>query len=106
MNKLTKAEIVTQLRTKIDAPLQVLEEAVSGTLEAISDSLAAGSRVELRGFGVFRVRVVASRIGRNPKRPEKSIRIKREARVRFRAGSPLQKRVAKLTKILDTAADQ
>lgn len=106
MNKLTKAEIVSRLRSRIDAPVQVLEEAVSGTLDVISDTLASGGRVELRGFGVFRVRVVASRIGRNPKRPEKSIPIKREARVRFRAGSPLQKRVAKLTKTLDTASTE
>ena len=47
------------------------EVIVQTVLDSIVDSLKAGEKVELRGFGSFRLRNRASRQGRNPKTGEK-----------------------------------
>lgn len=44
-----------------------VEKAVDVFLDEIAEALAAGGRVELRGFGAFSVRAREERIGRNPR---------------------------------------
>jgi nucleoid DNA-binding protein len=48
---------------------------VQRTLDHILETVAAGTTVELRNFGVFEVKVRKARIGRNPKRPETDVLI-------------------------------
>jgi integration host factor subunit beta len=42
------------------------EYAVDAVLDAITEALAKGNRVEIRGFGAFSARERRSRVGRNP----------------------------------------
>ena len=44
-----------------------VENIVNAVLDEITDALAAGNRVELRGFGAFSVKNRPSRSGRNPR---------------------------------------
>ena len=44
-----------------------VENIVNAVLDEITDALAAGNRVELRGFGAFSTRERESRTGRNPR---------------------------------------
>jgi integration host factor subunit beta len=44
-----------------------MEAVVASVLNEISMALAAGDRVELRGFGAFSVRERKARLGRNPR---------------------------------------
>lgn len=46
---------------------QQSERLVGCIFETIIDAMAHGSRVELRGFGVFSVRKREARLGRNPR---------------------------------------
>ena len=46
-----------------------VEKMVSAVLDEIVAALAQGSRVELRGFGTFAVKVREGRVGRNPSTP-------------------------------------
>lgn len=48
-----------------------VEHIVNAILNEISDALARGDRVELRGFGAFSVKNRPARIGRNPRTGEK-----------------------------------
>jgi DNA-binding protein HU-beta len=67
---------------------------VDAALEALKRALAAGDRIELRGFGVFEVKRRKYGVGRNPKTgvqvpipPGKSIRFKLGKKLRgFRDG--------------------
>src|SRR6516165_8632662 len=43
------------------------EIAVDAVLDAITDALAQGNRVEIRGFGAFSAKERRSRVGRNPR---------------------------------------
>ncbi len=68
-------------------------EAVVGTvLDDIADQLAAGGRVELRGFGAFSVRERAARQGRNP-RTGAAVPVAAKRAVHFKAGKELRDRL-------------
>jgi len=64
---MTKAELVEKVAERIDLTKKQTEEIVNTIFGSITDSLSKGDKVELRGFGSFRVRSRESRQGRNPK---------------------------------------
>lgn len=68
---LTKAELVDRVAKSSELPRKQAEEVVNVFLESIVSSLQGGDKVELRGFGSFRLRQRNSRIGRNPRTGEK-----------------------------------
>ena len=47
-----------------------VERVVNTILDGVTDALARGDRVELRGFGAFSVRQRPARTGRNPRTGE------------------------------------
>jgi DNA-binding protein HU-beta len=63
----TKAEIVRLLVNKSGLPRKDAIEAVEVFLASIKESLAAGRKVSLVGFGTFLVKSKNSRNGRNPR---------------------------------------
>ena len=63
--------------------------AVNAILDAISDSLAAGEKVSLVGFGSFSVNKRAARTGRNPRTGE-PLKIKAKKVPVFKAGKTLK----------------
>jgi DNA-binding protein HU-beta len=65
------------------------DKAVGAVLEAISRGLKKQGEVSLVGFGTFRVKRRAARMGRNPKTGEQ-IKIKPSKSVGFKAGRPLK----------------
>ncbi len=67
---MTKAELVDEVSRNSDLNKKDAEVIVQTVLDSIVDSLKGGEKVELRGFGSFRLRNRASRQGRNPKTGE------------------------------------
>ncbi|MFQ5559991.1 MAG: HU family DNA-binding protein [Nitrospinota bacterium] len=68
---MTKAELAKQLSLKIKLTKKESEQLIGIVFGNIISALENGDKVELRGFGSFRVRHRASRDGRNPKTGEK-----------------------------------
>ena len=68
---MTKAELVDEVYKNSDLNKKDAEVIVQTVLKSIVDSLKSGEKVELRGFGSFRLRNRGSRQGRNPKTGEK-----------------------------------
>lgn len=65
---MTKSELVEQIALrKNDLSLKQVESAVKLLLDYMTDTLAAGGRIEIRGFGSFSLHYRAARKGRNPK---------------------------------------
>jgi integration host factor subunit beta len=64
---MTKAELVEQVARSAQITKKHAETIVNTVFESIVDSLNRGEKIELRGFGSFRIRERGSRIGRNPK---------------------------------------
>ena len=67
---MTKAELVDEVSQNSALIKKDAEVIVQTVLDSITDSLKAGEKVELRGFGSFRLRDRAPRLGRNPKTGE------------------------------------
>ncbi len=67
---MTKADLVERVAIEADMTKKDAEQLVEIVLDSIIDTLNAGDKIELRGFGSFRVRERNSRKGRNPKTGE------------------------------------
>ena len=64
---MTKAELVEQVADTTELTKKHAELIVNTVFESIVQSLQNGEKIELRGFGSFRIRQRGARIGRNPK---------------------------------------
>lgn len=69
-----------------------VELAVKTMIEQMSTALAAGERIEIRGFGSFSLHYRAPRIGRNPKTGE-SVGLSGKFVPHFKPGKELRDRV-------------
>ena len=68
---MTKADLVEKVAGSADVPRKVADEVVQVVLDSIVKALHRDEKVELRGFGSFRIRQRDERTGRNPKTGEK-----------------------------------
>ena len=64
---MTKADLVERVAQEAEMTKKDAEQLVEIVFDSITDSLNKGEKIELRGFGSFRVRERNSRKGRNPK---------------------------------------
>ena len=67
---MTKADLVEQVAREAEMTKKDAEQLVEIIFDSITDSLNRGEKIELRGFGSFRVRERNTRKGRNPKTGE------------------------------------
>ena len=84
-----KLDIINEVVAKTGITKTKAELAVETVFESMKKSLAAGNRIELRGFGVFNVRPRKTGIGRNP-RTGAEVAIPPGKAVRFKPGKELQ----------------
>lgn len=64
---MTKAELVEEVSRASDLTKKHSEVIVDTVFQTIKDALHRGEKIELRGFGSFRLRDREPRRGRNPK---------------------------------------
>ena len=68
---MTRSELITKVKAHFPTlPRPQAEEIICKIFEDITQTLAEGGRVELRGFGTFSVRERKPRKGRNPRTGE------------------------------------
>jgi integration host factor subunit beta len=63
---MTKAELVEKLANKNKLSRKQAIDVINAITQSISDSLAEGNKVEIRGFGSFRIRDRKARTAYNP----------------------------------------
>ena len=63
---MTKTERIDRIAERVQLPKYQTEAVVTSVLQFIMDALRPGDKVELRGFGSFRLHCRQSRVGRNP----------------------------------------
>ena len=90
---MTKRELIEEVvHARTDLPRREVEALVNGVFETLSDALARGERIEIRGFSSFIVKRRDAREGLNPKTGEVvAVHAKRVAF--FKAGKELKQRV-------------
>lgn len=67
---MTKKEIVLKIAEETKIKQVDVKKVVQKTLDEIVQALAKGERVELRNFGIFKIKSRRGRTGRNPRTGE------------------------------------
>lgn len=90
---MTKSELIERIADLQDQlSVKDVELAVKLLLEYMSDALANGERIEIRGFGSFSLHFRAPRVGRNPKTGD-SVELAGKYVPHFKPGKELRDRV-------------
>lgn len=90
---MTKSELIERIAEQQDqlSPKDI-ELGVKLILEEMSQALAVGERIEIRGFGSFSLHYRSSRMGRNPKTGE-AVKLEGKYVPHFKPGKELRDRV-------------
>ena len=90
---MTKSELIARLAAANPHLYQRdVERIVSTIFDEISEALARGDRVELRGFGAFSVKSRGSRVGRNPRTGE-AVQVAEKFTPYFKTGKQLREKL-------------
>ncbi|HLW05699.1 MAG TPA: integration host factor subunit beta [Azoarcus sp.] len=90
---MTKSELISKLAGRF--PQLVAKDAdcaVKMVLDAMTEALSRGDRIEIRGFGSFALNYRPPRVGRNPKSGER-VHVPEKYVPHFKAGKELRERV-------------
>ncbi len=99
---MTRSDLVEELAARFSQLThRDAEYAVKTLLDAMSDTLVRGHRIEIRGFGSFSVNRRSPRIGRNPRSGE-SVAIPEKRVTHFKPGKALREAVDARTEQLRT----
>ena len=91
---MNKSELIAAVADKAGISKKDADKAVGAVIDAVTDALTGGDKVQLVGFGTFEVRARAKRTGRNPRTKEK-ITIPASKLPVFKAGKALKDAVDK-----------
>lgn len=90
---MTKSELIDVLSSKqTQLKYNDVELSVKAILEQMTNSLANGERIEIRGFGSFSLHYRPPRVGRNPKSGEQ-VSLPGKHVPHFKPGKELRERV-------------
>jgi integration host factor subunit beta len=90
---MTKAELIEHVSEKVDGLSKKQTEVVINTIfDSIKRALSEGDKIEIRGFGSFKIRNRRQREGRNPKSGE-PVRVPAKRVPFFKAGKEMKELV-------------
>lgn len=91
---MNKTELVAAIAEKAELSKKDAEKALVAAIDAITESMTKGDKVQLVGFGTFEVRTRDARKGKNPRTGEE-ITIAASKVPAFKAGKALKDTVNK-----------
>ncbi|MDR0889858.1 MAG: HU family DNA-binding protein [Oscillospiraceae bacterium] len=91
---MNKTELIADVAAKSGLSKKDAEKALSAVVDAVTEALIKGDKVQLVGFGTFETKNRDARMGRNPKTKE-AIQIPATRVPAFKAGKSLKDSVAK-----------
>jgi len=91
---MTKKEIIMSISESTNLKQVDVKEVVQRTFDMITESLEKGDKVELRNFGIFKVKIRKGRLGRNPRTGE-GVTIPDKKVVSFKSGMKMKLDVEK-----------
>ena len=86
---MNKSELIKRLAEERDLSLEEATEIVTIFFDSMKEALQSGDRVEIRGFGSFKIKEYDGYQGRNPKTGE-AVRVSPKRLPFFRAGKELK----------------
>ena len=92
---MNKAELVAAVAEKAGLTKKDAEAVLNAFVATIEETLVAGDKVQLVGFGTFESKERKAREGRNPRNPEEVVKIAASKAPVFKAGKALKGAVNK-----------
>jgi integration host factor subunit beta len=89
---MNKSELIEALAQDINVPHREAAAITNTVIETMTDALAKGESIEIRGFGSFVIKKYDSYEGRNPKTGKK-IKVKPKKLPFFKVGKDLREKV-------------
>src|SRR4051812_8679767 len=89
---MTKSQLIDSVATATGQSKADTERTLEAILEATAQALAAGERIDFRGFGTLTPKETKARTGRNPRTGE-AVLIAASRKVTFRPGTDLKNRL-------------
>jgi len=89
---MNKSELIEALAEKINIPIREAGLITNTLIDTMSEALAKGESIEIRGFGSFVVKKYDSYTGRNPKTGEK-IKVAPKKLPFFKVGKDMREKV-------------
>jgi len=89
---MTKKDIILKVSDETNLKQIDVKRVVQKTFDCIVEALVRGERIELRNFGVFKIKQRKSRTGRNP-RTGQVVPVPPRKVVVFRSGLEMKKKV-------------
>ena len=89
---MNKSELIEALSRDIDVPHREAAAITNTIIETMTEALARGDSIEIRGFGSFVIKNYGTYEGRNPKTGEK-IKVKPKKLPFFKVGKDLREQV-------------
>ena len=89
---MNKSDLIEKMAERLDLPIREAASITNTIIDTMSDALAAGESIEIRGFGSFVVKEYGAYIGRNPKTGEE-IQVRPKKLPFFKVGKDLRERV-------------
>jgi integration host factor subunit beta len=87
---MTRSALIEKVAERVDGlTLKQTEIVVETVFESIKEALKRGEKIEIRGFGNFRLKERQPRKARNPKTGE-SVDVPQKKAIRFKAGKALK----------------
>ena len=86
---MNKSELIVALAQKADISKKDAEKAISAFIDVVTETLTAGDKVQLVGFGTFESKERPARVARNPRTGEE-ITIEASKTASFRVGKALK----------------
>lgn len=86
---MTKAELIRKVADEADIPVAAADQLVDTIFASMEQTLVDGGRIEIRGFGSFRLRQYVGHIGRNPKTGVETV-VKPKRNPFFKVGKDLK----------------
>ena len=91
---MNKTELIAAVAEKAELSKKDADKAVAAVIDSVVDTLKAGEKVQLIGFGTFELRERAARTGINPQ-TKATIKIAASKTPVFKAGKAFKDAVAK-----------
>ena len=89
---MNRSDLIQDLAMRCNQDLADAAQAVGVILDAMSQALEHGNRIEIRGFGSFSIAQRAPYTGRNPRNGD-SIQVASKRKLHFKPGKELRQRV-------------
>ncbi|MEE6206840.1 MAG: integration host factor subunit beta [Alphaproteobacteria bacterium] len=90
---MTRSELIEKIAAQMpNLTVKDIEGIVNVVFEKLTNALAAGDRIEIRGFGAFSVRTRKPRVAINPKNKAK-VEVPSKNIIHFKTGKELHDRL-------------